>query len=172
MPSLLCIICILRSLPLNLQQLRVPQDLPSVRRLDRLHVSLDQTQQSLLQSVIGQSKGSTVKPALVTTCLQGPCFLFPLKKFLIETCTKGTCLQRPLFVFPLGGRCRQGWLYYRSNGSSGHWFSAPTSPRCLSVLRLTIELKKKKNYNTIASQFAWACFCVVIHLFFNLSVWI
>ena len=59
----------------------------------------------------------TVKPALVTTCLQRPpvcnkhIFCFPWKWFLIETCSKGTCLRRPIFVFPLGGCCRQVWLY-------------------------------------------------------------
>ena len=43
----------------------------------------------------------TVKPALVTTCLQrspiykGHICCFPWKWFLIESCTKGTCLQRP-----------------------------------------------------------------------------
>ena len=43
----------------------------------------------------------TVKPALVTTCLQWPSVYkdhiccFPWKCFLIESCTKGICLQRP-----------------------------------------------------------------------------
>ena len=49
------------------------------------------------------SFSNTVKPALVTTCLQRPLdykghiLCFPWKWFLIESCTKGTCLQRPLF---------------------------------------------------------------------------
>ena len=39
----------------------------------------------------------TVKPALVTTCIERPpvnkdhILCFPWKLFLIETCTKGTC---------------------------------------------------------------------------------
>ena len=45
----------------------------------------------------------TVKPALMTTCLQRPSVYkghiccFPWKWFLIGSCTEGTCLQRPPF---------------------------------------------------------------------------
>ena len=53
----------------------------------------------------------TVKPALVTTCLQRPHFLFPLKMVSHWNMYWRNLSTVPLFVFPVGGRYRQVWLY-------------------------------------------------------------
>ena len=86
----------------------------------------------------------------MTTYLQRPpvykvhIFSFPWKWFLIETCTKGTCLQRPLFVFPLGGRCRQVWLYSAFLLFS---FGQYTIPDSLYVFYLSSRCSER-NYDT------------------------